>query len=120
MRKTVLQRATAGIVCLLTLTGIALGILRGGLLQPPPAESGRALFESKGCVRCHFTNSTATKIGPGLQGLFDRQRLPASERPVNEANLRRQLTDPYRSMPSFADRLSQLEMDRIIDYLRTL
>jgi mono/diheme cytochrome c family protein len=120
MRTTQLKQTTAGIIALLAATGIILGLLRGLVMRTPPAEAGRALFEAKGCAQCHYTNSTATKIGPGLKGIFDREKLPVSKRPATAQNIRRQLRAPYRSMPSFADRLTERERTRIIEYLRTL
>jgi cytochrome c2 len=85
-----------------------------------PAHKGAELFESKGCVQCHFTGSTQTKSGPGLKGLFERQKLPVSGRGLTEANVRKQLKTPYNNMPSFADRLTHEERDRLIAYLKTL
>jgi mono/diheme cytochrome c family protein len=59
-------------------------------------------------------------MGPGLKGLFDRKTLPASGRPVTEENVRQQLRDPYKNMPSFAERLTPDERAQIISYLKTL
>lgn len=81
---------------------------------------GAALFEEKGCARCHFTDSENTKIGPGLKELFYRSKLPISDQPVTEEDVRNQLTDPYENMPSFAERLKDKELVEIIAYLRTL
>lgn len=120
MRRTVLKRVSAGMVGLLLLLGAGLGLLRVYVLQPPQAEAGAALFAHKGCGQCHHTNSRATKVGPGLQGLFDRERLPMSGRPLSEENVRKQLVDPYRNMPSFADKLTAEQIEKLIAYLKAL
>ncbi|MFW6115218.1 MAG: c-type cytochrome [Thermodesulfobacteriota bacterium] len=75
---------------------------------------------SKGCSNCHHADSGETKIGPGLKGLFKRDKLPVSERKATEENVRKQLEVPYRNMPSFAGRLTEEQVDQLIDYLRTL
>ncbi len=84
------------------------------------AQSGAALFESKGCIQCHYTDSRKTKVGPGLKGLFERKERPVSGQAVSEANGRKQIKTPYKDMPSFADRLAEGQLDRLIDYLKTL
>jgi len=81
-------------------------------------QRGAALFEQKGCVGCHFTDSTARKVGPGLQGLFQREKLPASGKPVTDENIRGQLHDPFQRMPSFD--LTEEEMRGLLAYLKTL
>ena len=58
-------------------------------------------------------------MGPGLVGLFSREALPASGRPVTEANILRQLNDPMGSMPTFAW-MEEWEKDAVVAYLKTL
>jgi cytochrome c len=84
------------------------------------AEEGSKLFADKGCAACHFTDSRETKVGPGLKGLFKRDKLPKSGRKVTEENIRKQLKTPYKSMPSFAGRLTKKQTDQLIAYLKTL
>ena len=78
----------------------------------------------KGCdykiAYSHNVDSTKAKFGPSLEGLFNRDELPVSGQPVSEENVKDQFISPYESMPSFADRLSDKEMDTIISYLKTL
>ena len=125
MRKTKLRHATTGVVLTVFLAVVLLGFLRASVLYRAEAHShdhgpsGPALFEEKGCARCHYADRSEAKIGPGLKGLFDRQELPVSGRSVNEQNVRRQLEAPYRNMPSFAE-LSEEEKNKIIQYLSTL
>lgn len=82
------------------------------------ATAGAALFGDY-CAMCHYPNSTETKIGPGLKGLFSRDTLPSSRRPVSEKTIRGQLKMPFADMPP-QDELTEEEVSRIIDYLKTL
>jgi cytochrome c2 len=87
------------------------------LLQGSP-DSGRESF-SRHCASCHNADSEEVKLGPGLKGLFRRDRLPASGRPATEENVRRQLTAPFRSMPFFGQ-LQAREVADLIAYLKSL
>jgi uncharacterized membrane protein len=86
--------------------------------RPPMVEEGEIIFEDR-CSACHFTDTQATRIGPGLQNLFEWERLPTSGWPISEENVRRQIIDPFASMPAF-DTLSERELDALIAYLKTL
>jgi len=125
MRKNILHRTTLGVVGVLVVVAVTLGIFRNTVIPQPARESqtetqGAILFKEKGCAQCHATDSTKAKMGPGLKGLFDRKTLPASGRKVTEENVRQQLRDPYKNMPSFAERLTPDERAKIISYLKTL
>jgi cytochrome c2 len=122
MRKTDLKHATTGVVITVAAAVVLLGVLRAPVMGPGDANAGggAALFVEKGCAHCHYTESIETKIGPGLKGLFERDELPASSRAVTEENVIRQLEDPYGQMPSFADRLTKEERNRMVGYLKGL
>jgi len=80
--------------------------------------AGEALFKQS-CSFCHFSDNTDTKVGPGLQGLFQRPKMAVSQWPVNPDNVRRQLRTPFEKMPAF-ESLSADEIDQLITYLATL
>ena len=82
------------------------------------AEMGRVSF-AQHCASCHNADSEEARLGPGLKGLFQKERLPASGRPATEENIRRQMTAPFRSMPSFDDLPAQ-EVADIVAYLKSL
>jgi cytochrome c len=84
------------------------------------ARQGAALFNEQGCADCHFVDRTETKVGPGLKGIFKRDTLPISGLPVSEATIRRQLTSPFRAMPSYASRLSDDQIKALIAFLKAL
>lgn len=122
MRKTQLKRTTAGVVVFIVGIAVLMSIFRALMsgADEPGIQQGAVLFKDKGCVQCHFTDRTETKVGPGLKGLFDREKLPVSERPVTEENIRKQLKAPFEAMPSFKDRLNEAQRGFLIDYLKSL
>jgi cytochrome c len=72
------------------------------------AIAGASVFRQ--CAACHNADSTATKIGPGLKGLFGRKAgsvdgfpysdaMRASGLTWDEANLRAYLTNPKAKVP---------------------
>lgn len=81
------------------------------------AAKGKEVFDQ--CSVCHNADSTETKIGPGLKGLFKHDKL-ANGKPVTEANVRAQINDGGNGMPSYKDILSDQEKDNVIAYLKTL
>ena len=81
------------------------------------AKKGQAAFES--CAPCHNSDSTETKVGPGLKGLFTRPKL-VNGKPVNEVNVKALITEGSGGMPPFGDSLSSEEKDNVIAYLKTL
>ena len=82
------------------------------------ADSGAALFKQN-CSACHFTDSTATKVGPGLKGIFAQDKFPISGRPVSDDDFRRILKTPYSKMPPFGH-LADDQVNALLDYLKTL
>ncbi len=82
------------------------------------AAQGEQVFKQN-CSACHFTDSTATKVGPGLQGVFTQQKFPMSGRPVSDDNFRQILKAPFSKMPPFGH-LSDEQVDALLAYLKTL
>ncbi len=81
------------------------------------AKKGEAVFDN--CAVCHNSDSTETKIGPGLKGLFKREKL-VNGKPVNEANVKALITEGSGAMPPFADAISSEDKDNVIAFLKTL
>jgi cytochrome c2 len=114
------------LLCLLTVVG--LGYFGGELvygtrapgadLAEGPASAGAMVFQQN-CSACHLTDSTATKIGPGLQGIFKRDKFPASGQAVSEENFRKLLVAPFSKMPPFGH-LTKDQVDALVVYLKTL
>lgn len=83
------------------------------------ATKGKEVFEQ--CAVCHNADSTEKKMGPGLKGLFKRDKL-ANGKKVTEANIR-SLVDKgsaEKGMPAYEDMLSAEEKSNLIAYLKTL
>ena len=81
------------------------------------AEKGKEVFDQ--CSVCHNADSTETKIGPGLKGLFKHDKL-VNGKPVNEANVRAKIDEGGNGMPAYKDQLSDEEKTDLIAYLKTL
>ena len=88
-----------------------------GVAEGPAAEG--AIVFKQNCSACHLTDSTATKIGPGLKGVFKGDKFRVSGWPVSEDNFRKQLQAPFDKMPPFGH-LSPEQVEALIAYLKTL
>ena len=82
------------------------------------AGNGKAVFDQQ-CVMCHNANSTEKKVGPGLKGLFHRDKL-ANGKKATEQNIRIKVEDGGNGMPAYKDLLSQEEQADVMAYLKTL
>jgi uncharacterized membrane protein len=89
-----------------------------GAVDTGARSAGEMLFNQK-CAFCHFTDSTATKVGPGLKGLFKKEKMTFSDWPMTPENVRRQLQTPFRQMPPF-DSLTEEQVQALLDYLQSL
>src|SRR5690242_10564317 len=81
-----------------------------------PAK-GKEVFEQ--CSVCHNADSTEKKMGPGLKGLFSRDKMNNGKKPT-EANVRAQVDDGGKGMPAYKDMLGDDEKNDLIAYLKTL
>ncbi|HKK70798.1 MAG TPA: c-type cytochrome [Candidatus Krumholzibacteria bacterium] len=122
MRRTRLRHTTAVVTAVVLAAIGAAAVFRVSAVAPAvtPSQKGARLYVDKGCVQCHFLRKREFRVGPGLEGLFDRETLPASGRPATAENVRSQLVQPYDQMPSFADRLTEVQRDHLIAFLKTL
>lgn len=85
---------------------------------------GEKVFQEN-CNMCHYPDKTEVKFGPGLKGLFKNKELPASHKPVTDANVRAQITKGSPDakpmpMPAFKDKLKAQQVESLIQYLKTL
>jgi mono/diheme cytochrome c family protein len=125
------RRLPLGLYGLCFLAVVGLGYFGGELVYGKPAflgqkvessdelvRRGAELF-SKDCAACHYTDSKETKIGPGLKGILSGETLPVSGRPATEENVRHQLKDPYKAMPSYSH-LEEEKVRALIAYLQSL
>ena len=101
----------------LTILGLALAAGLPMTAFQGDAKKGESVFDN--CSVCHNSDSTETKIGPGLKGLFKREKL-VNGKPVNEANVKALITEGSGGMPPFGDALSNEDKDNVIAFLKTL
>jgi len=93
--------------------------------KPPHASApastslahGKGLYDGR-CEICHFSTSTAKKIGPGLKGVGTRGKFADGSK-VDDDKLRRWIVKGGKNMPGFAD-LNADEVRDLIAYLKTL
>jgi len=80
-------------------------------------EKGKAVFEQ--CALCHNPDNGDKKLGPGLKGLFKKDKLANGKKPT-EANIRARIDDGGNGMPAYKEMLSDQEKDDLVAYLKTL
>lgn len=89
-----------------------------GKVEEGILSKGAAIFRES-CSKCHNTESTEAKFGPGLKGLFSPGKVLVNGLPTTEENVRRQLTNPFKMMPPF-NSLTAEQRDALVAYLKTL
>jgi mono/diheme cytochrome c family protein len=82
------------------------------------ATKGQDVFESN-CSVCHNADSTEKKTGPGLKGLFKKEKLNNGKKPT-EANIRAIINTGGNGMPSYSDMLTDDEKNDVVAYLKKL
>lgn len=82
------------------------------------AAKGKEGFDGN-CAVCHNADSEEKKMGPGLKGLFKKDKLTNGKKPT-EANIREKIDSGGNGMPAYKDILSDEEKDDVVAYLKTL
>lgn len=86
--------------------------------QKGDAAKGKEVFDQ--CSVCHNADSTEVKMGPGLKGLFKKDKMTSSGKPVTDANITAKINEGGNGMPAYKDILSDAEKANVIAYLKTL
>jgi mono/diheme cytochrome c family protein len=73
-------------------------------------QRGAAIFVNNGCQHCHTIRKEGGTKGPDLSGVG---------RTLNKTQLRTQILQGGREMPSFADILKASEVDDLVAYLHS-
>ena len=81
-----------------------------------PAK-GKTVFAA--CAVCHNADSTEKKMGPGLKGLFKRDKLKSGKK-VTDATVLARVNEGGGGMPAYKDMLTDGEKNDLIAYLKTL
>jgi mono/diheme cytochrome c family protein len=81
------------------------------------AAAGKVVFDQ--CAVCHNADSAEKKMGPGMKGLFKKDKLTNGKKPT-EANIRAKIDEGGNGMPAYKDILSDKDKDDLVAYLKTL
>jgi cytochrome c oxidase subunit 2 len=98
-----------------------------------PGSQGLAIMKAQGCLACHSTDGSKI-VGPSYLNLFGKQQIvirDGKEVPVtvNEEYIKKAISDPNSEivkgyprglMQSYKGRLSDSDVSKIIEYLKTL
>lgn len=82
------------------------------------ADKGKAVFEEN-CSGCHNADSTEKKMGPGLKGLFAKDKMNNGNKP-NYTNVLKQVEEGGNGMPGYKDTLDDTQKRDLMAYLQTL
>lgn len=80
---------------------------------------GKEVFDKK-CGVCHYADSDAKKIGPGLKGLYKRGTFTVNNNKVNDETLRTWIENGDNLMPPFKDVLDPPQIKDVVAYVKTL
>jgi mono/diheme cytochrome c family protein len=83
------------------------------------ATKGKEVFDQK-CGICHFADSDAKKIGPGLKGISKRGTFTVNNNKVTDDNLKTWIENGDSLMPPFKDVLDEQQIKDVIAYVKTL
>lgn len=81
------------------------------------AEKGKEVFEQ--CSVCHNHDSDEKKMGPGLKGLFKKEKMANGKAP-SEENVRAIINAGGNGMPGYEELLTAEERNDLMAYLKTL
>src|ERR1035441_3444930 len=81
------------------------------------AEKGKEVFQV--CGVCHNPDSDEKKMGPGLKGLFKKDKLANGKKPT-EANIRAKIDEGGNGMPGYKEMRSEEHTSELMAYLKTL
>ena len=83
------------------------------------ATRGKQVFDEK-CGVCHYADSDAKKIGPGLKGLSKRGTFTVNPNKVTDESLKTWIENGDTLMPPFKDVLQPDQIKDVIVYVKTL
>ena len=81
------------------------------------AAKGEEVFER--CGVCHHADREEMKIGPGLKGLFKKEKMQNGKKPTAE-NVTATINEGGGGMPAYKETLTAEELGNLLAYLKTL
>ena len=112
------MRIVLVIVCLACVAGALAQPQDRAAVEAAEAARGQALYNQH-CAICHYDQSTAKKIGPGLKGIYARGKF-ADGKTVNDAGMVAWIEKGGKDMPGLQDTLKPAEIRTLVNYLKTL
>jgi mono/diheme cytochrome c family protein len=85
----------------------------------PHEAMGRRIYEER-CDRCHEPYSTRAKKGHSMKGIFEKNYLPQSGLPANDAQVGDIIRYGRNQMPAFGQVLNQQQIQDLLAYLHRL
>lgn len=116
------------------IVGIAALAVAGAVFaQDPPAKAkkaaakeaagsatkGKEVFASK-CAVCHYADSDAKKIGPGLKGIGKRGTFTVNNNKVTDEALKTWIENGDSMMPPFKETLEPAQIKDVVAYVKSL
>jgi mono/diheme cytochrome c family protein len=113
---------------------VALGLCTLAVAQDKPAKKsagassakdsaaaarGKDVFTAK-CAVCHYADSDAKKIGPGLKGIGKRGTFTVNNNKVTDESLKTWIENGDNLMPPFKEVLEQAQIKDVVAYVKTL
>jgi mono/diheme cytochrome c family protein len=83
------------------------------------AARGKEIFEKK-CAVCHYEDSDAKKIGPGLKGISKRGTFTVTNNKVTDDTLKTWIENGDTLMPPFKEVLEPQQIKDVVAYVKTL
>ena len=83
------------------------------------AARGKEIFEKK-CAMCHFADSDAKKIGPGLKGISKRGTFSVNGNKVTTDSLKTWIENGDSMMPGMKETLEPAQIKDVVAYVKTL
>ncbi len=83
------------------------------------ATRGKEIFDNK-CGVCHYADSDAKKIGPGLKGIGKRGTFTVNNNKVTDDSLKTWIENGDTQMPPFKEVLEPQQIKDVVAYVRTL
>jgi len=80
---------------------------------------GKEVFEKK-CALCHFADSDAKKIGPGLKGISKRGTFTVNGNKVTTESLKTWIENGDALMPPMKETLDPAQIKDVVAYVKTL
>ena len=111
---TAVLAVTCGAVCLGHAFSFSKAQKAAAAPDPVMVHAGQDVF-NKYCFQCHSMNEGQNMLGPSL---YAEMRKPHPKK--TPAEVRMILQNGKGKMPSFADRLTAMDTDNLLAYLRTL